>query len=218
MFATAKTLKTGTASKAKKEAAEVHIEGIEAVAALDAVIKSLKALQETYAAQAKGNMTAEFIKLGLAKGGRPANFRGTEGIASASCEMRARSSASPFQSDEVAMLDEAEIPTQVLTDGVETFGINPEHLKNDEMLRVMEKALQPLVAKGKLPTDLFVKLEPPKRTVLAEGAVDVLFTRSPETVRKLLPVVTTMAIKPTLGKDTKTADAFALVEKLMEAA
>jgi len=216
MFATAQTLKTGPVSaKAKKAPPEIRIEGIESVAALDAVIKSLTALKQTFEAQAKGNMTTEFVKLGVAKGARPDNFRGVEGAASASCEMRARSSASPFQTDEIQMLAEAEIPTRKIEDGVATFGINPAHLNNAEMLKAMEKALQPLVAKGKLPTDLFVKLEPPTRTVLAEGALDVVFSRGEATVRKLLPVVTTMAIKPTLGKDATTADAFKLVEKLL---
>ncbi len=212
MFDNAKTVKTGAKPKATKVRAEQVIEGIEAVASLDAVIKSLKAVKDTKDAEVKESMMAYFVQTGVSLKARPENFRGVEGTASASCELRQRATTSPLSESEIELLTEKNIPVEVVTDTVETFVINPDYLNDPKVMGAIEAALKK--AKG-IPEDLFLKQEGKSKTVVAEGAIDKLFaTYDEDSCADLLPLISVPAIKPKLDDDDLAA-AFALAQKLI---
>jgi hypothetical protein len=220
MFDNAKVLKTKKPSKATPKTAEIVTKGLEGVAALDAVIKSLTALKGSLTDEIKnGPMRSHFLNTGLASGVRPENYRGVEGDASASCEMRIRSSASALTEDEISLLARHKIPTEVIVDTVETFVINPEYLSDTKIMSQIEAALKKV--KG-LPDDLIMKQEGKDKTVVGETALDVLFQKDVSISEKmrevmvedLFPVLTVLAIKPKMDTDDLAA-AFSKVQKLI---
>ncbi|RYD46472.1 MAG: hypothetical protein EOP83_29620, partial [Verrucomicrobiaceae bacterium] len=109
MFSTAKKIAAPKASK-KDTKAKIDIDGLANLAALDAVIKALTALKVTMEADVKSAVGAEFIQAGCALKKRPENFVGVDAAetaegddtfgATASCELRIRSTNSPLSEDE----------------------------------------------------------------------------------------------------------------------
>jgi hypothetical protein len=214
MFDSAKTLKTGKAPKATSVKEQITIAGIEVVAALDVVIKSLVALKKTKDADVKDAMIGYFAEKGVATGARPVNFRGVEGAASASCELRIRSSASALTPDEIELLAAKNIPMETVVDTVETFVINPEYLNDAEIMGKIEAALKKV--KG-IPEDLFLKQEGRSKTIVGEGAFDALFSNkdmNEEEAIDLLPLISVPAIKPTLDNDDLSS-AFEIARKML---
>lgn len=208
MFANAKTLKTSAKAK-KSDKEEIMIEGLEAVASLDAVIKSLTALKATMDADVKEAMLAHFVTSGAALKRRPDNFRGIENNASASCELRARSSASKLSDSEIELLTTNNIPTEVVVDTVETFVINPEYLSDAKVMASIEKALKKV---KDIPEDLFLKQEGKSKTIVSDGAMAALFSSGDnDKISDLLSVVSVLAIKPKLENDDLNA-AFAIAK------
>ena len=199
MFDNAKTVNTGSKKKAAEKKASNEIAGIKAVACLDVVIKALTAIKKTKDGEVKETMTGLFIDAGVAKKARPANFKGVEDNCSASCEMRARASTSPLSEDEIALFTAKGLPMEEVVDTVETYIINPDYLADPKIMASIEAALKKV--KG-IPDDLFLKQEGKSKTILAEGALDVLFAQHDEdTIADLLPMTTSLAIKPKMEAD-----------------
>lgn len=193
------TKKVATAPKAKaKTKVEVETAGLENYAAIDATIKGLNALKTTTGDAIKSAMFDKFVEMGVEKGGRPDSYVGVEGAARASLELRQRSSTSPLSPEEVELMEEKGIPTEVITATVETFIINPAYAEDVSLLAKIEKALKSV--KG-IPEDLFLKQDGTSKTVLAEGALDAVFKHDADTISDLLPVTSVLAIKPTLATD-----------------
>ena len=188
------------APKGKAKAAKTQVEtaGLEHYAAIVAAEKALGALKTTTGEAIKSQMFDQFVEMGVAKGGRPDSYTGVEGSATASLELRARSSTSALSSDEVELLTEKGIPTQEIVATVETFIINPAYAEDASLLQKIEKALKSV--KG-IPEDLFLKQDGTSKTVLAEGALDAVFKHDADTIADLLPVTSVLAIKPTLATD-----------------
>jgi len=212
MFDNAKTVKTGTKAKATKEF--INIPGLLVSAGLDVVIKSLTALKKSKDAEIKETMMGLFAAKGVETGKRPESFRGQDGAAEASCELRIRSSASALTEDEITLLASKNIPTETVVDTVETFVINPEYLADAKIMGAIEKALKGV--KG-IPEDLFLKQEGKSKTVVGEGAFDALFSAKGITVEEaldLLPLISVPAIKPTL-KDDDLGTAFDIARKML---
>lgn len=208
MFANAKTIKPAAKKKATKEI--VSIDGLEQLAAIDTVMKSLEALKETLAADVKSQMAVHFVKTGCERKARPANFQGEEGLATASCELRARSSRSALSPSEVELLSQNDVPTETVEDVAETFVLNPAYKDDQNLLATVQGALEGVDG---IPADLFLRQEGVSRTVVSEGAIDAIFKLDPDVANTLLSIVTTLAIKPKLAADLDKA--FEIVNEVM---
>lgn len=197
MFSNAKVLKTAGSSK-KKEARHVEINGLETLAAIDAVIKSLSALKETVELDVKEQMLSEFITDGVAIKRRPENFKGIDGMAVASCQLKARSSASGLNDAEIAVLDDAGISYETTEQVASTFVINPAYKDDQALLSTIEKKLKTI--KG-LPEDFILLQEGKSKVVITDNSIDEVFASADAgKIRRLLPVVSTMAVRPTLDE------------------
>jgi len=212
-FDSAKSINTKITKSKKPEVEEVQLNGLEQYASVDVVIKSLTAIQKTMGLDLKDAMVTHFAKIGVDKKTRPNNFRGVEGGASASCELRARSSASALTEEEIDLLNLNNIPTEVVVDTVETLVFNPAYLSDPVMMGKIEEALKKV--KG-LPEDVIMRQEGRTKTVVGEGAFEALFSRdiTPEDAEALLPVIAVPAIKPTLQNDG-LAMAFRVAQALL---
>lgn len=209
IFDKAKTIKTDKPSK--RSAPEVVMAGIEAVAALDTVIKSLTALKETKTDEVKEAMKERFIRVGLEEKRRPVNFKGIEGEASASCELRIRSKTSALSDAEVTFLTKHGIKTQKVVSTVETFAINPAYLQDPAVMKAVEAALKKV--KG-LPEDFIQYQEGQSKTVVDEDALDEMFAKANKAAcGELINTIGVLAIKPKMNEDDYKA-AMKIVAKI----
>lgn len=192
LFANAKTL---SAPKAKKvsEVSQYVIAGLSRFAALTAAIKSLGALAEVEETNVKAKMIDQFVASGMARNSKPDNFEGVEELASASCQLKIRSSASVLSDEDVAILKKENIPYNEHTKQEEAFLINPKYTNDMELLSRVEEAL----ANVALPEDFLLKQEKISVNVASPKSIDAIFAlKNEEKIRALLPLVTTLAIKP----------------------
>ena len=211
-FATAGTIKSVKPAK-KSDRPEVSIADLEDFAALDAAIKSMTALKGVLEGNIKASMKSHFVEAGCDSKSRPVNFRGIDGAASASCELRARSSASSLSAEEQELLAKFSIPMRTDTVVAETLVINPAYLGDADLLAKVQTALNGVEG---IPDDFILKQDGVSKTVVDGDALEVLFaTGDEETAAALLPVVGTLAIKPVLSD---SALAYGIVGRLLAGA
>lgn len=192
LFANAKTI---SAPKTKKvsEVSQYVLSGLSRFAALTAAIKSLGALAEVEETNVKAKMIDQFVASGMARNSKPDNFEGVEELASASCQLKIRSSASVLSDEDVEILKKENIPYNEHTKQEEAFLINPKYTNDMELLSRVEEAL----ANVALPEDFLLKQEKISANVASPKSIDAIFAlKNEEKIRALLPLVTTLAIKP----------------------
>lgn len=212
LFKNAKATAGSKPAKAKKSTKdEVTITDLNTLASIETVIKSLTSLKETVEASVKEQMKQHFIEAGVARQKRPENFRGIDGAASASCELKKRSSRSTLTDDEVEVLDKFGVSYETVNDVEERFIVNPAYQDNQDLLGTVSKALEKV--KG-LPED-FIMMQPAvSRKVVSDEALNELFRVEKKHINNILPMVAVLAVKPKLD-NTDVADAMETLKNLI---
>lgn len=203
MFDAAKAAPKKVATKkAAKEKAEVTIVGLEELAVIKTVSKALEGLSDSLESEVKEQIASAFVQ--TSNGKKPENFRGVENDASASCELRKRSSRSVLSVDEQALLAEYNISTEIVEDVTEAFVINPKYKDDQALLSKVSTALGKV---NGMPEDFIVHQAQEARVVTTATSLDEVFANpNAEVVAQLLKVVGTLAIKPVLNTtDISTA-------------
>lgn len=210
LFTAAKQEAPKAAPKAKgKEKVEKQINGLAIFAQIQVAISSLEALAKDYETNIKDQMHNFFVVQGEGAGRRPESFRGIDGAASASCEMRKRSSRSVLTDEEVQMLEDNKIPFDVEVDQKEQYFINPAYAGNSELLAKVSEALQNVPG---LPADFIQHQAEKSRRVASDASLEAIFKT--KTADALLPVVATLALKPTT-EDANLTDALKTIQDLI---
>jgi hypothetical protein len=195
LFAKAKKTAPATAAKGKKDARqEININGLGDYAIVDAVVKGFTALQKTLAESVKDEMSDVFATQGEAIGKRPDNFKGIDNDntqASASCELRCRSSASALSDEEAEKLTELGIPFSEVVTQEDCFIINPAYFSDQAMLEKVSKALEKV---KDLPEDFIMHQTKVSKKVVTEESMEAVFKKG--LAASLLSIVGTLAIKP----------------------
>jgi hypothetical protein len=161
-----------------------------ALASLDAVAKSIKTMREQVDEVVKGQMRDYFVNAGVARGARPENYKGFEDAAEASLELRCRSTASPLDETAQSILEAEGIDTETHT----TFALNNDVL-TPQVMALVQKALNGVPG---IPTNLFNVTQ---KVVVAENALNQLFTKGDAKARALLDVCGVLAVKPKISED-----------------
>ena len=191
MFANAKALPTEKPSAKKDKKDEVVLKGLEQLAEVDALLKTLTGLKKTLENDVKSEAFDHFFGLTRVSNKRPDNFRGIDGNASASVEMRKRSTASALSPEEIALFEKYNIPTQKVVAVQRLFGINPIYANDDKLLEKVSKALESIV-----PDNFIVVQEEVSKVVVGDETIDKVFeTKAPMAI---IEAVTVMALKPKL--------------------
>lgn len=209
LFKNAKTIKAPATKGRKAEAETVEIKGMERYAAIKAAIDTLTALAGVEEAAIKALMATRFVQQGCApeKQCRPDNFKGIEGTAEGSCQLKIRSTASVLSEDEQKLLAQHEIPFERVIKTQEAFLINPAYTNNMALLAKVEEALEGV----ELPEDFLMKQEEVSVPVVTEESMNAVFKKDSATAEILLPVVTTMAIRPKIE-----GDFWAILDEVMQ--
>lgn len=201
-------------TKAKTKKVTTEIEGLEMYGVLDATEKAIKALKDTYRTIVEPQINDVFVAAGAKRGERPDNFKGTEGTVTASCELRKRSAASALSTAEIEVCKDNGIEVEVVEDRPETFIFNPAYVNDSKMLEKISKAITKIDG---IPADLILKQDSTKKTVVTEDGLKKVFTKDEATIRKLLSIVGTLAIKPTV-ENYDLGEALEKIKKVVEEA
>ena len=190
LFAKAKTIAKPVTAKAKQDKQEINIANLQKLCEIKALMQTLEGACKSLESEVKAAGFAEF--LAMETQGRPESFRGTDGMASASVEMRKRGTNSALNEDECKLLREHGIEpfAQVVTN--QLFAINPKYAEDESLLAKVEKALSKIV-----PEDFIVQQEGVKKFVVTDEMLDLAFKKRDESV---LTITTTMALKPKLDE------------------
>ena len=195
MFENAKAPKAKPAKGKKSKGREVEVKGLNELASIKAVLAALEGMAKTTEAEIKAQMLQEFVKDGCAIGRRPENFKGVDVGATASCQIRKRSSKSILSEGEVELLEEHGVIYETIDDVEDTFVINPAYAGDSDLLAKISKKLETI--KG-LPEDFIQHQEGKSRRVATEESLEQIFTLKPGVTCELLDVVATLAIRPKL--------------------
>lgn len=187
-FDTAKVIPAPVAKGKKDERAVVQIAGLEDVAAVDALIKTLEALKSSLRGPVDAQMRDEFIA-------GSENFFAFENSAEASAELRKRSVASVLTAEEVALLEEEDIPVGKVEKTAERFVINPAYMADQELLGKVSAAMSKI--KG-MPIDFIQKQAGLTVSVVSEETFKEAMA-TPELAEKFIDVVGVLGLKPKLN-------------------
>lgn len=211
MFANAPVAADKPKSKAKKSTDFVETPGLELYAALCAVKKNVEAQISVVRTGIDDVAMERFVAEGMRKGANPESYKGSEGSATASIQLRCRSSASGLSEEEQEICEENNIPLDENVAREETFIFNPIYADlsdddNAEMFRKVEAALEGLG----LPADFIQRQTAVKKVVATEASIDAVFKlKDADKVAALLPLVTVQAMRPSLNAN---ANPFEIVE------
>lgn len=190
-FAKAKVIEAKPTGKAKQDKLEVPVASLQKMAEIKALMQSLEGAYKSLEGQVKAAGFDAFLALETTT--RPDSFRGIDGMASASIEMRKRGTNSALNEDEVKVLEALGITPfkQVIT--TEMFGINPAYAGDEKLMARVEAALNKI---GGLPEDFIVQQAEVSKLVVTEEMMNAAFAKRD---RAAIEIVTTMATKPKLN-------------------
>jgi hypothetical protein len=171
----------------------IEMRHVKKIGALDWLITAATTLKDTFMGELKADMAEHFVDAGCTKKGRPDNFTGVEDNATASCQLRLKSSRSVLTDDEVALCEEMGVPYTVSDITTETFIFNPAYLGNAKLMAQIEAALAKIPG---LPSDIIQHQAGKAVRIATDASIDAAFKLSPEKCALILPVVTTMAVSP----------------------
>jgi hypothetical protein len=171
---------------------EVVIEGMEELAALKQLKKSVDGAIEIKEAAIKLLIKNQFVEDGCRMEMRPPNFKAVEGLGEASCQLRARSINSALSEEEIELFRQHDIPMEEIHSVETCFRFNPKYTGDMDLLNRIDRQLSRV---KDVPDDLIEKQEGISRWVAAEGALDALFKKGHIIVRQLLESAGTLAMR-----------------------
>ena len=191
LFKTAKATAAPKAASKKSDKDEVALKGLQQLAEIDALMKALAGMKTTLEASVKADAFDHFFGVAQATAKRPDNFRGIDGIASASIEMRKRSTASALSEEEIALFEEHGLKVEKVVAVQKLFGINPAYASDDALLEKVSAAIESFV-----PADFIVVQEEKSKMVVGEATIEQAF--ADKAPREIIEAITVMAVKPKL--------------------
>ncbi|MGI9571377.1 MAG: hypothetical protein ACR2PH_16920 [Desulfobulbia bacterium] len=206
MFDKAKATAKKAPAKSKADKKErVEIPGLEQLAQINQALQALEALKSEVEVEVKDAAVDHFVTRGTEQSKRPDNFRGIEGNAEASCEVRKRSTASALSDAEQEVLGKFGISTEENVKTEEAFKINSAYFADQELLQKVSEQLEKL---DDVPEDFIVYQEQISKTVTTAKSLDEVFQVNAKRADReaLLRIVGTLAVKPKLN-DTTASDA-----------
>ncbi len=173
MFSKPKTIAPAPKAKLGKPAkAEIEIAGIEHLAMIDVLQKTLETVRGTLESEIKTAAAERFAAHIAETGQKPDNFTGIEGNGLASIQFRRKSSAYALSEEAVALLRDNGIePTKEVTTPA-LFAINPAYAGDQDLLAKVEKALTKIV-----PDDFIVAQEEQSKLVATEETLNAAISK-----------------------------------------
>jgi hypothetical protein len=132
----------------------IDMPGLENYAALSAVAKEITdGILKTH--PLRDAVLARFAATGKATGRTPANFKGVDGRANASIQLRKKTSASPLKADATERLADLKIAFDHVVTTPATVIVNPKYMGNAEKMNDVLAKMIALVKKAGYSDDFF---------------------------------------------------------------
>jgi hypothetical protein len=208
LFKSASSVETPVVKNKKSSKKEIHIDGLKTVAELDALIKSLTTLKASIEVSVKEDAMKHFIEIAKESKSRPDNFTGVDENATASIELRKRSTASALTKEDMMILEDNDIPFEIKIITQKLFAINPVYHNDEKLLEKVSKAIQKFV-----PEDFIVIQEEKSMPVISDETIENAFVNS--NIEEVISIVSTLAIKPKLSS-VNVSEILKSVSKLIE--
>lgn len=162
------------------------------------LIDNLTAVKAAMAEPIKEQIVSYFKQQGARLMAPPDSYKGYEGAAEASLQLRRRASSSPLTEEQAAELRAAciEVGEEVVTPKQYVF--NPAYMNDRALLEKISKALDGV--KG-VPDDLILLQEERKKYVVTEDTIATLFRKKAAVIDKFIETVMVPAIRTKLSKD-----------------
>ena len=208
LFSTAATIKVEPKKTKADNKEKIKIEGLEDYAMVVSLQKNLGAIQETLESKVKAQMKEVFTRQ---NNKRPDNFRGIENHASASCELRKRSTRSSLTEEEVEKLEKDGIPVGTEVTVPSRFIINPEHAANQELLQKVSDAIRKVPG---LPENFIVMQEEQSSRVVTDETLEKVCEKGLIAVH--FDKIAVMAIKAKLENELDIKNVLESVRKMVQ--
>ncbi len=209
-FTNAKPVAAKTPKGKKKDVVTIDCPHLERYAAIQSAIKSLEtmlAVEKTKVDEAAFNY---FVTAGMKIQSKPDNIEGVDGAATASLQLKSRLSTSGLNDEEVTLLQENNIPIGENVSQEETFIINPEYITNEKL---MKRVGETLANVSGIPADYILSQPKIAKQIATDDSIAAVFKiKDEDTLRALLPLVTTQATRAKLAKES---DPFAIIDAIM---
>jgi hypothetical protein len=210
LFAKAKTLTKPVTAAKKQERQEIPVAQLQQLCEIKALMQTLEGVYKSLEGEVKEAGFAEFLTMTQNTGVRPDSFRGIDGMASASVEMRKRGTNSALNEDECKLLREHNIEPFEQEVQKQLFAINPAYAEQENLMAKVEAALSKV---KDLPEDFIVQQAGVTKFVVTDEMMDKAFKNGDGEV---LRIVSTMALKPKLNEEYPMAELFDNVKKIVQ--
>ena len=182
---------------------------LETLAALDYIKDLIASVSETVGSSVYSSALEGFVDRGMVRLARPDNFDAEEGLGTANCQLKKRSSASVLTKEEQKVLTNFNIPFEEVTKSAaipEKFLFNSELLSDPEMRAKISAALSTIDFGGKSPILREAPVEARKVMVASEASIDACFKLpNREDVKATLKIVTSRALRLKWNGNLKSA-------------
>jgi len=168
MFDKAKTIAPAPKKALEKKKQEIEIAGIEHLAMIDTLQKTLETVRGTLESEVKSAAAERFARHIQETGQRPDNITGVEGNGAASIQFRRKSSAYALSEEAVALLRTNGIEPEKQVTTPQLFAINPAYASDEALLAKVEKAIAKIV-----PEDFIVVQAEASKLVATEDTLNL---------------------------------------------
>jgi hypothetical protein len=207
LFSTATSLEVAPKKSKADTKDKIEIKGLEKYATIASLMTNLETVAKTLEGEVKDQMRDVFTRQ---NNKRPENFRGIEGHASASCEMRKRTIKSALSDDEVESLEKDGIAIGREVTIPARFIINPAFAEDMTLLQKVSDALQKIPG---LPENFILQQAEQSHRVVTDETLNQVCAKG--LIKRHFEKVATMAIKPKLETELDIDDVLESVRKLV---
>ncbi len=203
IFAAAKEMQQPKPAKRGKGEPAVEIAGVKKLAAVSLAIKAFQALYAVVDAEVKATGMNRFIAKGIETKTAPESFDACEGEGyKANIQLKRKSSASAIPEEERALCAANNITVVKRVSRPACYVFNPAYTNDQKVLTALSKALEKMIEKGTLPDDIIMQQSEESVWVVGDNCIAEVFASGDAAkAAALLPVVTTMATRPTVAQE-----------------
>ena len=195
------------APQAQDEAPILQIPGLVNLAKLDRSCEVLDAMRKLELAQAR-SVTLGIMIASARPGERPRNFKGIEGAATATHQLRKRGSGTPLSEQAESVLTEAGLPLGRKVIQPQTYRVKPEYATDARKVTIAGEALG---ASG-LPDDFIERQAEVSFAIVTDETIEAIFANyahDREALLKFLHLTTDVIVVPNWEGDDREAIDFA---------
>lgn len=219
MFAAAAAVSAPPPAKASKKKEDIRRfpETLSQLAAVETALKFLDGRKTVLQGLVKETMADEFVDSGMRIGKQPENFKAVSDLAFATCQLKKRSATSVLSQEEQELLEKMDVPVEKVVTVESHFYFNPAIFEmGPEVLQEISEKLSTVKALAGM--QVIMHQAEVSKVVASDDSIDAVFKNKDESmVRKMLPMVSTLAVGPKMNADVGIDEVLQNLTKMLAA-